>query len=135
MKKLIAAVLMINAISQGFAARDFSMHIPFDNVLVHNYEQLSAYKLPNEGNGKTIFCTLKAITDKHPEIPVFIQAVNFNINLNDSPSGGYNLVGAMTQYFIKYDVAPMDKNYNQTIRFINVSGMDNANFTVNCVYQ
>ncbi len=78
MRKLIAMGILVCAVSQGFAARDFSEHLPFHNVVVRPYDQVSAYKLPYENNGKKIVCTMTALKENKGAggIEVQLSAVN-----------------------------------------------------------
>ena len=136
--KLSTFVVLCGLSINGFAARDFSQSLPFQgDVVVGQFDEVSAYKLSNQENGKKIICTVRAA---HPQteghaVRVYFDYANFNFGFNNSEPGLYKLIDQYPLTFVIADSTSRLPGYNSTIRFVNKSWYIDSDITVNCEYQ
>lgn len=138
MKKLnVALCVSLLAVSaNAFAVRDFSMRIPFADVTLQPYDIVTAYRIKDQYNGRNIQCTIKDLVANHTTKNIMIISANYVGNINDSHDGGYQLVETIPAIYFKFDIKPVDSNYNSYIRIGYLfNNTDPDPLKVSCIYQ
>ena len=128
--------MFLGSVSYGSSIlKDTQLTIPFNDIVLNAYEMLTAVKPANQYSGKTIVCSLYSDEAGHPSIGVWVKSSNIAGNSQDSGDGIYQVVGNNVEHIYKFNVSPVNKNYDSYIRFSNWGFSGNTEFKVSCNYQ
>ncbi len=133
-KCVALSVALSVSIAFGGGLKDSQLEAPFNNVIVHPYDQLTVYKPVGKYNGATLVCLIRNVESIHPEIAVQLLSANLMPNNNDSGDGLYRLAGDQTIYIYKYSIQPMDSQYPTYFRFIDYGRIESQRFSLSCKY-
>ena len=135
-KFIALGCMLLGSVSYGSSIlKDTQLTIPFNDIVVNAYEMISAVKPANQYSGKTIMCSLYSVSVPHPTVMVLVSSSNISTNPENSHDGGYQIVGNNITNIYKFNVTPVNKNYDSYIRFSNMGFSGETEFKVSCNYQ
>jgi hypothetical protein len=130
----VAYLALVLQADNAFAAKDFSMRIPFTGVILQPYDQLTAYRVKGQYEGLNIQCSVFDNVAVHPIRTLYIDSSNYAFNPNDTPNGKFAMAGKAPAIYIKYNIKSIDPNYSSYIRIYGVENVGTDTMTATCEY-